>query len=215
MANSPAAPLTLYGDRFWISPYVFSCFVALHEKGLHFSTVSVALELGEHNRRAYVERAITAKVPALAHGHFWLTESSAIIEYLHEAFPDGQPLLPGGLEERARARQVMSWLRTDLGPLRDERSTAAILLGQPVEPLSSPARRATEKLLQVADVMLASGPYVAGSWSMADADLALMLKRVVVGGDRLSARLTAYVEEMWARPSIRAYADHPRPASAS
>ena len=31
-----SGPLTLYVDEFSISPYAFSCFVALHEKGVAF-----------------------------------------------------------------------------------------------------------------------------------------------------------------------------------
>jgi len=36
-------PLTLYLDGFWISPYAFSVFVCLTEKGLSFETREVKL----------------------------------------------------------------------------------------------------------------------------------------------------------------------------
>ena len=43
---------------------------------------------------AYRDRSLTAKVPALEHDDFWLAESSAIAEYLEEAFPPpGHPAL--------------------------------------------------------------------------------------------------------------------------
>ena len=48
MAND----LTLHTDYFWTSPYVFSCFVALKEKGLGFDTAEVHLEKREQRQPA-------------------------------------------------------------------------------------------------------------------------------------------------------------------
>jgi glutathione S-transferase len=120
--------LTLYSEPFWASPYVFSCFVALREKALPFTVVPVALASGEHRRSPYVDRALTGKVPALAHGDFWLTESSAIVEYLEDVFPAPAhaPLLPANPLARARARQLMAWIRSDLMALREERPTTTM-----------------------------------------------------------------------------------------
>src|SRR6185503_20622514 len=86
--------LVLHADTAWISPYVFSCFVALHEKVLPFETAGLSLEDGEHHLPGFRDRALTGRVPALQHGDFWLAESSAIVEYLDEAFPDRPKMLP-------------------------------------------------------------------------------------------------------------------------
>ena len=57
-----------------------------------------------------------------------LAESSAIAEYLEEVLPAPAHarLLPADVKNRARARQVMAWLRSDLGALRDERATVTM-----------------------------------------------------------------------------------------
>ena len=91
------APLTLYAEPTWVSPYVFSCFVALREKRLPFDVVEIPLHEGAHTRAPFRDRSITAKVPALTHGGFWLAESSAIIEYLEEVFrlPHTRGCFPG------------------------------------------------------------------------------------------------------------------------
>src|SRR4051812_37288445 len=117
--------LVLYGSEMWNSPYVLSCFVALREKGLPFETRIVALQRGAQHQAAYVDVSLTSRVPALVDGALSLSESSAIVEYLEEKFPPpGHPrVLPADLAARARARQVMAWVRSDVGPLRDERST--------------------------------------------------------------------------------------------
>src|SRR5579883_2388461 len=74
--------LTLYVDRFWISPYAFSAFVALEEKQLAYSVAEVALDRKEQRGEHYRSHSLTNRVPALDHDGFWLSESSAIAEYL-------------------------------------------------------------------------------------------------------------------------------------
>ena len=79
--------LILWGERNFVSPYVFSCFVALREKRLDFELRTMSLDAGEHREGDYPARSLTGRVPALQHGDFWLAESSAIDEYLEELFP--------------------------------------------------------------------------------------------------------------------------------
>ncbi len=117
--------LLLYSNEMWNSPYVMSAFVALTEKKLPFEVQTVALHEGAQRSPAYVETSFTARVPALVDGGFSLSESSAIVEYLDEKWPAPAhaALLQRELEARARARQIMAWVRSDLGPIREERSS--------------------------------------------------------------------------------------------
>src|SRR5882724_11216789 len=123
-----SARCTLYGETLWISPYVFSTFVALQEKGVPFDIVEVGLADGEHLQAPYRDGSLTARVPSLAYDGFQLAESSAIAEYLEEIFPPPRhaAVLPGDVRARARARQLMAWLRSDLGALREDRSTVTM-----------------------------------------------------------------------------------------
>ncbi len=77
--------LKLYTENLWDSPYVFTAFVALTEKRLPFDTVPLALDRGEQRQPEYRQHSLTAKVPTLVDGDFWLSESSAIVEYLGPA----------------------------------------------------------------------------------------------------------------------------------
>src|SRR5262245_41566832 len=81
------ASLVLHAETLWASPYVFSSWMALQEKGLPFTVREVALVDLENRSPAYADRTITAKVPALEHGDFCVAESSAIAEYLEDVFP--------------------------------------------------------------------------------------------------------------------------------
>jgi glutathione S-transferase len=202
--------LTLYGDSFWISPYVFSCFVGLREKGLAFSHVEVSLSARAQHAPSYRDRAITGKVPALAHGDFWLTESSAIIEYLDDVFP-GPRLLPREPRDRARARQVMAWIRSDLMALREERPTTTMFYERATSSLSPAGVAAAETLLRVATALIPTGgTQLFGAWSIADADLAFMLHRLILNDHPVPGPIRAYADAQWQRPSVRAWVEHQR-----
>jgi glutathione S-transferase len=212
------SPLVLYGSAFWNSPYVLSAFVGLTEKRLPFEVRTVALQEGAQRAAGYVETSFTARVPALVDGDFSLSESSAIIEYLDEKWPTpAHPaLLPRDLRARARARQLMAWVRSDLGPIREERSSEYVFhpLGSlpPLAPLSAGALRAVDKLVSFAErVVPAGGGPLFGDWSIADTDLAMMLQRLVKTDGPLPARLRDFAEREWQRPSVQAFVQQPRP----
>lgn len=42
-----------------------------------------------------------------------------------------------------------------------------------------------------------------GSWSIVDAELALMLQRLIQNGDAVSERLKNYALQQWQRPSVQ------------
>jgi glutathione S-transferase len=115
-------------------------------------------------------------------------------------------MLPSDVRERARARQVMSWLRTSLMALREARPTSSVF-GRPVNvPLSDAGRSDADELVRVTDQLLGQGRQsLFTTWSVADADLALALMRLVANGDDVPQRIVQYVEAQWQRPSIRKY----------
>jgi len=208
-----AAKLVLWGDSLWESPWVFSAFVALEEKRLPYEMRLLSLSRGEARKGDYALRSLTGRVPALEHGDFWLSESSAIGEYLEDVFPPPQwpRLYPPGARERARARQVQAWLRSDLAPLRQARPTSALFLGEKVKPLPPEAKESVEALYRAAEQLLPAGAAsLFESFSLADADLALALQRLVHSGDPVPERLRRYAQAVWARPSVKKYVDHPR-----
>jgi len=194
-------------DSLFASPWGLSVFVALREKGLPFTIETVDLAAGEQHG-AYARRALTARVPALADGDVVLTESTAITEYLDECHP-ANPLYPHDRLERARARQVQAWIRTDLAALRAERDTETVFFHKACAPLTPAGQLAAAKLIEVAG-RLVRGPNLFGAWSIADVDLALMLQRLIVGGDPVPPALVAYAAHQWERPSVQAWlARHP------
>jgi glutathione S-transferase len=205
------ATITLYTDAFWISPYVFTCFVTLHEKGLQFVAQPVALQRKEQLAADYRDKTITGRVPSLTHGDFHLAESQAIVEYLDEAFPATTRALPGDLRARARARQILGWVRSDLMALREERSTHTMFYERAKAKLSPAGALAADKLRHVADLLVPEGATTLfGAWSIADADLAFMLHRLILNGDEVPAKARRFAEAQWARPSVQAFVTRER-----
>ena len=205
-------PLHLYVDSLFTSPYAMSVFVALREKGLAFETLTLDLDAGQTQAADYAQRSLTQRVPTLVDGDFALSESSAITEYLDQAYPETS-LYPADVQQRARARQVQAWLRSDLLPIRQERSTLVVFCGQKRPPLSAEAQAAATKLISAAQALLADNrEYLCGQWSIADVDLAVMLNRLILNGDAVPAQLVAYAQRQWQRPSVREWVELRRPA---
>jgi len=203
------APLTLFVDSLFLSPYAMSAYVALTEKQLPFEVRPIDLEAGEQRMQPYQARALTSRVPALTHEGFHLTESSAIAEYLDEAFPAPAhaALYPRDIRSRARARQLQAWLRSDLAALRQERSTETVFYGAAGQPLSDAAHAAAAKLIHVAGSLLSAGrPCLFEDWCIADTDLAVMLRRLFQ--DDLPDPLRAYADGQWQRPSVQKWLEH-------
>ena len=201
--------LQLYADSRLTSPYVMSVFVALTEKGLPFELRTV--DLAQQGQRApeYVGVSATQRVPTLLHGDFALSESSAITEYLEDVFPE-QPIYPKDARQRATARLVQAWLRSDFMPIRAERDTEVVFYGAKRAPLSSEAQRAVEKLVAGVNRLLPEGTdHLFGMYSIADTDLAMMLMRLVAHGDEVPNYLREYAMKQWQRASVQAWVRHP------
>jgi len=206
-----ADSLTLFVDAQYASPYAMSAFVALSVKQLPFELRTVDLSAGANHAPDFAGLSMTRRVPTLVHGDFALSESSAIDEYIEDAFA-GAPLYPADARQKARARQVQAWLRSDLMPIRMERSTEVVFYGAKAPALSSAGQAAAAKLLAAADALLPTGQdHLCGNWCIADVDLALMLNRLLLNGDAVPARLADYARRQWAHPAVQRWVALERP----
>lgn len=207
--------IKLYVGADFVSAFAMSAFVALKEKQLPFELVTLDLKSRENYQNKYRDISLTCKIPTLVHAGFALSESSAIAEYLEELAPGHARLFPQNIQQRARARQLQAWLRSDLLVVRKERPFDLVYFGNKHAPLSDDANAAVERLFFVANRLLEEGAeHLFGDWSIADTDLAIMLNRLVAHGDQVPARLAAYVRRQWDRDSVRAWMDLERKAPA-
>jgi glutathione S-transferase/RNA polymerase-associated protein len=87
-----------------LSPYVQKVKIALGEKGVEFETRMPDI-LGGSDRDELVKLNPRLEVPTLIDGDIAIFDSTIIMEYVEERWPD-PPLLPRTPAERARARMI-------------------------------------------------------------------------------------------------------------
>src|SRR6185312_7320037 len=104
-------------------------------------------------------------------------------------------VLPADLRERARARMVLHWVRSDLMPIREERPTHTMFYERTNRPLSPAGQRAAARLVEIAGRLVPEArTSLFSSWCIADSDLAFMLQRLNLNGYPLPARLREFVD---------------------
>ncbi len=93
---------------FPMSPRVRKVRIVLAEKGLKYEKVNIDITKGEQKTPAYLAINPYGKVPALQDNGTTVYESTIIMEYLNDTYPD-PALLPQDPGQRARARVLMHY----------------------------------------------------------------------------------------------------------
>ncbi len=96
--------------------------IALNLKALDYDTSPVHLLKNGGEQFAIGYRSLNPQclVPTLVDGHLLLTQSSSIIEYLDEQYPN-PPLLPQNNADRAYVRSIVQLIACDIHPLNNLR----------------------------------------------------------------------------------------------
>lgn len=202
--------MKLFVDSQYASPWALAVFVGLREKGICFELQTLDLAAGDQRDSGFARQSLTQRVPTLVDGDFTLSESTAIVEYLDDTL-DGPALLPRDVKQRARARQLQAWLRSDLAALRAERSTEVVFYGPTDKPLSAAGQAAAAKLIAAAEQLLQGREQLFDAWSVADTDLALTLNRLILNGDAVPEGLQRYAARQWQRPAVQEWLKFERP----
>ncbi len=180
--------------------------------GIPFDEVKLRLDFAEGSsfktRLATVSPA--GRVPVLVDDGLAIWESLAIAEYLAERFP-GKALWPADTRARARARSICCEMHAGFGALRNhcpmniEASLpevgAKLLVTQPE------LVRDLDRIGQMWNSLLAEhgGPFLFGSFTIADAFFAPVCTRVRTYGLPLPEAAAAYVDRIFALPAVQAW----------
>jgi len=97
-----------------LSGYVQKVKIAMLEKSIEFESLPADLMSGTAGG-AFVEANPRAEVPALMDGDFKVFDSTVILEYLEDKWPN-PPLLPKSPAERARVRMIEDVMDTQYEP---------------------------------------------------------------------------------------------------
>lgn len=156
----------------------------------------------------------TGKVPVLVHADLVVWDTLAIAEYLAEYAAEQDPrhaLWPRDAKSRARARSLCAEMHSGFGALRSacpmniEASLpdvgARVLAEQPAV-----AADLARIIAMWQDALAASGgPFLMGSFCIADAYYAPVVARLRSYGLPVPEAVAAYMQRLWASPGVAAW----------
>lgn len=188
--------------------------VLMRELGIDFEEVKLRLPDGPDSTfHAEIARySPVPRVPVLLDDGFAVWDTLAIVEYLHESFPD-RGVWPGEARARARARSLCAEMHSGFGQLRSlcPMNAEAFFpeIGQRLW-AEHPGLRADVARLEAAwgDALAASGgPFLFGGFSAADAFFAPVCVRLTRFALPVSAAAQAYVERVLAASAVTRWID--------
>lgn len=196
--------LTLHVGNKRTSSWSLRPYLALAHSGLAFECKVILL--GGPTMKADILAVNPAgRVPVLHHDGLVIGDSIAICEYVHELAPDAK-LWPADRAQRARARSISAEMHSAFAALRTNMSmdltTDRTGQGHVPEALAD-ARRVMDIWREA--LAASGGPFLFGSFTIADAMYAPVTTRFTTYGVELDATCKAYVAAIAALPAMVAW----------
>jgi glutathione S-transferase len=187
---------TLYiGDPAY-SSWSMRPYLALKAAAIAFDCQLVRLGKPE-TMRALMDLSPSRTVPVLQTGDLMIWDSLAICEWAAETGDD--LILPESTHRRALARSVAATLHSGFAPLRAQAPMNLHRDNQPPKVIGSDAREAADHFCALIAYALdhSGGPFIAGSWSLADAMATPYATRFRSYGLERSAVVEAYFDRLF------------------
>ena len=198
-----SSELLLYVWDYNYSSWSMRAGLALRQTGAPFRELSVHGE-GE-DTAALKALSPNGRFPLLQHGTESIWDSLAIAEYLHEQFPEAG-LWPGASNARAHARSMVAEMHSSFATLRNA-LPMNIRRHYPGFPKTVALRR---EIARISDMWLAcldrfggNGPFLFGSFTLADAFFAPVVMRFASYDAELSPPLLTYTEAVRNQPFVK------------
>lgn len=205
MSSMHEPPIDLY---YWPTPNGRKIPIMLEECGLDYRVVPVALPKGEQREASFRALNPNGKMPVLVdhaapEGPLTVFESGAILLYLAEK---AGRFLPADPTRRWAAVQWLMWQMAGLGPMAGQLWHFDLQAPDAVPYARARYRAETKRLLDVMEGALATRPYLAGEYSVADMAAWPWVDKAVelLGGDSGEPRphLERWRAEIAARPAV-------------
>lgn len=176
----------------------------------HFEIVfedEVLMLSGEGWRETLVKRSPTGKVPVLIDGDLAVPETTAIIEYLADKFPD-KAIWPTDIGQRALARAASAEMHAGFTQLRSHAPMNLRASHAGKVTIESVARD-LHRLEALWGGLLAksSGPFLFGQFCAADAMFAPVATRLRTYGLPVSDVSSRYIEAIFGLPAFQKWLD--------
>ena len=197
--------LTLYEHP--LSSYAMKAKIGLAEKGLEFEAIVPDGMMNGKTGGAFVEASPRAEIPTLIDGDVKIFDSTIILEYLEDKWPN-PPLLPASPAQRARVRMLEDVMDTLYEPnnwglgevLRFKRASGAL-----ADQLVAHSRASVTKLQGWLEKQLGGQPWFNGAtFGWGDVAVAPYVCRSAVSGQPPTAgsKLADWLARANERPSV-------------
>jgi len=193
---------------FPMSPRARKPRIVLAEKGLQYEKVNVDITKQEQKKPEYLAINPYGKVPALQDDGTTVYESSIIMEYLNDKYPNPS-LMPADPGQRARARVLMH-----LGDNAYDGAFAAIVgevffkpKGQADQDVIAKAKQDLNACFERLERELGSNDYLVGGFSLADicfATWAPLFGPLQVEVPGQCVKVSAWLNRLKERPGMKA-----------
>jgi glutathione S-transferase len=177
-------------------------YLAIAHSGLPFETKTISL-YQDDSKQNILKVSPTGRVPALHHDGLVIPDSLAICEYVAELAPDAK-LWPSDRAARAKARAISAEMHSGFAALREHMSMdlCADRRGQGHVPDAlADARRVMDIWRE--QLAASRGPFLFGTFTIADAMFAPVTTRFTTYGVELDATCRAYVDAVAALPAMQ------------
>lgn len=193
---------------FPMSPRARKPRIVLAEKGLQYEKVNIDITKGEQKKPEYLAINPYGKVPALQDNGMTVYESSIVMEYLNDKYPN-PPLMPADAGQRARARVLMH-----LGDNAYDGALGAIVgevffkpKGQADQNVIAKAKQDLTACFERLERELGNNDYLVGAFSLADicfATWAPLFGPLQVEVPSQCSKVNAWLARLKERPSVKA-----------
>lgn len=198
-------PLLVIGNRNY-SSWSLRAWLFLEHHGVDFDERRLALDTPAFDA-SIGEFSPTRRVPVLLHGPVTVWDSLAICEYGAEVLA-GVSGWPDATEARAMARSVACEMHSGFDALRSELPMNCRALGRRVS-LSESGLNDVRRIEQIFDAAATrsddTGPWMFGTFCIADAMYAPVASRFSTYGIRPSGRAGPWMDAILSHPAVRAW----------
>lgn len=176
------------------SSWSLRAWLALRKAGVEFEELRLPLDTPEFAREI-VALSPSGRVPVLRHQGLCVWDSLAIAEYVNDAWAEGA-LWPQHLQARARARAVSAEMHSGFASLRQRIPMNCRATGRSVT-MDAALQRDIDRVLDIwrecREQAADKGPWLFGSFSIADAMYAPVALRFITYGIDLPDTAADYV----------------------
>jgi len=197
----------------WTTPNGRKVSIALEEMGLPYRVVPVPLKTGAQKTADFLAINPNGRIPAIVdrdNGDFAVFESGAILIYLAEK---SGKFLPTETKARSVVIQWLMWQMGGLGPMHGQANVFNRYFPEKIPAVIDRYQTETKRLFSVMDARLATEPFLAGDYSIADMACWPWVMQHDWAGVPIDdlPHLQRWLETVGARPAVQRGADVPAP----